>query len=308
MVPELVPLGGGDTRTRPTVKAVGVGGAGCNIVANSPIESVAVCKLEKSLAHRHDRMCTLTREHVRMFRTTSPQMFSSIGGDLKTGLFGSIGTADLMFLFTGLGGETGSYVTPALANICRKHCRMVIVSAALPFSVEGGERRHVAAQAMEQVIEHSDMVITYSNDCLVRIAPNLPIRKAFSAMDVIMMAAPMELANSLTREDLIPLRSDFSSNKHVRVGIGVGSGMEREAVAVNEAFTSPWFDLELESVKSAMVIVASGTIDEYMIDRVVEDAALRLPNARIRYSSRQDQALGEKVKVVVMLGTGKPRP
>jgi len=309
MSPDIARLGTAETKTRPSIKVVGIGGAGCNIVADSNLDVVAVCKAEEGMSEvKVPRKCVLTRDHVKLFRTTSPQMFSAIGGNLKTGLFSSIGEADIMFLFTGLGGETGSHVTPALANICRKHCKLVVVSAAFPFSVEGGERKHLATTSMEKVMEHSDLVITYNNDSLLRIAPNLPLRKAFSAMDIIMMVPVLELANALTVEDLVQIRSDFSSCKHVRAGIGIGGGLDRELRAVEEAFSSPWFDFDLKNVKSALVIVSSEYMDDLLLNKIVKDVAYRIPNAKVKYNGRLDKEQGEKLRVVVLLGIGPTRP
>jgi cell division protein FtsZ len=309
MSPDIVRLGGADTQTRPRVKVVGIGGAGCNIVSDSDFEAIAVCRNEEAGGPvRVERKCVLTKDHIKLFKTTSPQMFTTIGGTLKSGLFSAIGEADLMFLFTGLGGETGSSVTPALANIARKHCKLVIVSAAMPFSVEGGERRHFASTSMDRVMEHSDMVISYQNDSLLKIAPNLPLRKAFTAMDMIMMAPVIELASTLTIEDLAQVRSDFSSCKHVRCGIGVCGGMDRELKAVSEAFTSPWFDFELANVRTALVIVSADEVDGGMVDKIAKDVAFRVPNAKVRYTSREDKALVGKLKTVVLLGFGPVKP
>jgi cell division protein FtsZ len=309
MSPDVLRLGSAETKTRPRIKVVGIGGAGCNIVSDSSLEAIGVCKADEGMGEvRVQKKCVLTKEHVRLFRTTSPQMFSTIGGNLKNGMFSSIGEADIMFLFTGLGGETGSSVTPALANISRKHCKLVIVSAAIPFSVEGGERKHLAASSMDRVIEHSDLVISYNNDSLLKIAPNLPLRKAFSAMDIIMMAPVVELANALTVEDLVQIRSDFGACKLVRAGIGIGGGNDRELRAVEEAFTSPWFDFDLSTVKSALVIASSEDMDERLAEKIVKDVTYRIPNARVRYASREDRELGDKVRVVLLLGVGSSKP
>lgn len=309
MAPDVSRLGSGEVKTRPRIKVVGIGGAGCNIVADSELEAVAVLRAEEG-AHevKVPKKCVLTSDHVKLFKTTSPQMFHAIGGNLKSGVFGCIGDADIMFLFTGLGGETGSSVTPALANICRKHCKLVIVSAALPFSVEGGERKHVAAVSMDKVMEHSDLVITYSNDSLLKIAPNLPLRKAFGAMDIIMMAPVLELANALTIEDLLQVRSDFGGCKHVRAGIGIASGLDRGLRAVEEAFTSPWFDFDIRTAKTALVIATASDMDDMQLQKVVKDVSLRLPNTRIRYAGRTDPSMGEKMKLVLLLGVGATRP
>lgn len=309
MGPDISQLGASASKTRPRIKVVGIGGAGCNIVADSGMDAVAVLKAEEGVHEvKVPTKCVLTSDHVKLFKTTSPQMFQAIGGNLKSGVFGCIGDADIMFLFTGLGGETGSSVTPALANISRKHCRLVIVSAALPFSVEGGERKHVATASMDKVLEHSDMVITYSNDSLLKIAPNLPLRKAFGAMDIIMMAPVLELANALTVEDLLQVRSDFGGCKHVRAGVGIASGLDRGLRAVEEAFTSPWFDFDIRTARTALVIVTARDIDDQQLQKVVRDVSLRLPNTRIRFAGRTDLAMEERMKVVLLLGVGATKP
>ncbi len=308
MSPDIARLGSAETRTCPRIKVVGVGGAGCNIVSDSGMESVAVLTEKDRLESHSAKKCVLTRDHIRLLRTTAPQMFSAIGGDLKGGLFGGIGEADLMFLFAGLGGEMGSHVTPALANICRKQCKLVVVSAALPFSVEGGERRYTANQAIERILEHSDMVISYSNDSLLKIAPNLPLRKAFGAMDMIMIAPVLDLARTLTLEDLGNLRQVFSSCKRVRVGIGISGGLDRELRAVEEAFTSPWFDFDMKEAKASLIIISASFADAAMQERIAKDISYRLPNARVRFAGRIEEDLGERIRVMVLLGTGERRP
>jgi cell division protein FtsZ len=308
MSPDVLRLGSAESKTCPRIKVVGIGGAGCNIVSDSGLDSVAVLTEKDRLESASTKKCVLTRDHIRLLRTTAPQMFPAIGGDLKGGLFGGIGEADLMFLFAGLGGEMGSHVTPALANICRRQCKLVVVSAALPFSVEGGERRYTANQAFEKIVEHSDLVISYSNDSLLKIAPNLPLRKAFGAMDMIMIAPVIDLARTLTLEDLSNLRQVFSSCKRVRVGIGISGGLDRELRAVEEAFTSPWFDFDLDDAKTALVVTSASFADDAMQERIAKDISYRLPNARLRYAGRVEAELGERIRVLVLLGTGEKRP
>ncbi|MGD1059872.1 MAG: hypothetical protein ABR879_00225, partial [Methanomassiliicoccales archaeon] len=191
---------------------------------------------------------------------------------------------------------------------CRRQCKLVVVSAALPFSVEGGERRYTANQAFEKIVEHSDLVISYSNDSLLKIAPNLPLRKAFGAMDMIMIAPVIDLARTLTLEDLSNLRQVFSSCKRVRVGIGISGGLDRELRAVEEAFTSPWFDFDLDDAKTALVVTSASFADDAMQERIAKDISYRLPNARLRYAGRVEAELGERIRVLVLLGTGEKRP
>ncbi len=308
MSPDLLRLSSGESRTRPRAKVVGVGGAGCNVISDSPLPGIAVYRDgERPPVGKDAASCHLTSDHVRLFKTTAPQMLAAIAGNLREGVFSAIGEGDMIFLFAGLGGETGSHVTPALANICRKHYRLVVTSAALPFSVEGSERHYLASQSLDKLLEHSDIVVTYANDSLLKIVPNLPLRKAFAAMDVIMMAPVVDLISILTTEDLAQLRSDFSACKRVRAGIGIAGGLDREPRAVEEAFSSPWFDINLDQVRCALVIVTSSDPDPKAEESIVRNVSHRLPNARVRYGSRKDAEMGEKVRVMVLVGTGLPR-
>ncbi|HTY47630.1 MAG TPA: hypothetical protein VMB46_08215 [Methanomassiliicoccales archaeon] len=309
MSPDLLRLSASEGRTRPRAKVVGIGGAGCNVVSDSPLPGIAVCREgERPPLAKGSSPCHLTTDHVKLFKTTAPQMLGTIAGNLRDGIFSAIGEGDMIFLFAGLGGETGSHVTPALANICRRHYKLVVASAALPFSVEGSERHYLASQSMEKLLEHSDLVLTYANDSLLKIVPNLPLRKAFAAMDVIMMAPVIDLISVLTTEDLTQLRADFSGSKRVRAGIGIAGGMDREPRAVEEAFSSPWFDINLDQVRCALVIVTSSDPDPKSEESIARNVSFRLPNARVRYGSRKDPEMGEKVRVMVLVGIGVPRP
>lgn len=308
MRPELLPLGSGERKTRPKIKVVGIGGAGCNAVASSGFESVSICTAAGHFRGlRTQRTILLSEDQLLFMKDTSPQMIASIDYEWKDRVKETVGEADVIFLFTGLGGETGSYATPIVSHICRKLCRMVVVSIALPFSVEGRQRKDVAIGGLSHLLGSSDMAITYPNDSLLKIAPNLPIKSAFSVMDSLMMIIPDEMEKVVTVEDIPVLRAGFVNSKHARFGIGVGEGDERELRAVDEAFRSPWFDFDISKVGVALVIASTSDIDESTVRKVVGDVSYRLPNAKVIYGGRSDQSMGGKLKVALLLGqAGSP--
>jgi len=160
----------------------------------------------------------------------------------------------------------------------------------------------VASLALSNMYEASDLTITYPNDHLLQMVPNLPLRKAFSVMNRIMMVPLIQLERVLTMDDLEPLRKVFLDSRSCRLGVGTGSGEQRGALAVEEAFSSPWFDFSTERVVSAIVTVSSGRVEPEMLREVLEDVAFRIPYATIGFSGIEDQSLGEKVKVMVIVG------
>jgi cell division protein FtsZ len=214
----------------------------------------------------------------------------------------AIGSSDLLFLFTGLGGETGSNLTPAVASLARKASGLVIVSAALPFSVEGRGRQDVASKALPEVVEAAHLTITYPNDGLLKMTPNLPLRRAFKVMDEIMLIPAMELASVLTRDDITALRADLERCKHMRFGMGQGSGIRREELAVADAFTSPWLDFPIEETALAIVVITGAEVDSFAVKAVMDRLTPRMPNARIRYATKTDYSLGDHLRVLLLLG------
>ena len=304
MRPESILLGSGEAKDRPTMRVIGIGGAGCNTISHMGDEGIAVCSEQKhSSSMRHRRILKLTSNQVKSARSIDPRYASTLSLEWLEKLKEHVERPDIVFIFVGLGGETGSYVSPLVASVCQKLARLVVVSASEPFSVEGTDRRSVAQEGRLRLQSSCDIPIIYSNDPLMKIAPNLPISKAFNVMDQIMLSPVYEMIDVLTLEDVKGVRDDFRGCTKVRLGVGYGgSGMERVPVAVEDAFTSPWFDSPPDAARSAVVVVNSCEPDPYLLDDVMKSVKSRLPRAKIRHSSRGDPKLERRIKVTLLVG------
>lgn len=297
-------LGYGDLAERPRLKAIGIGGAGCNAIANSPFQSVGLCNhLDDVNGPPNQRRLVLNSEEMALLTSATPRMVGGVERNISRRLREEIEGYDLIFLFAGLGGETGSHIIPGLANLCRRLSGMVVASVTLPFSAEGPCRRSTAALALPRLIDAAHLTITYPNDGLLKVAPNLPFRRTFKVMDEIMTVPPQELAGVLTRSDLRVLRGELGPARHLRMGAGAGVGMQREMVAVSEAFDSPWFDFNLGDSTVALVVVSGREVDQYSLRDILGHVQARVPNAMIRYGVRSDPA-AEDLRVTILLDTG----
>jgi cell division protein FtsZ len=303
MAREVIPLGLGQGKARPRLKAVGIGGAGCNAIASCDFDAVALCNNRDSFVSRpHHRKVVLSEESVRFIRSISPGLLSAADSEAVRGMREALGESDMLFLFTGLGGETGSHLTPGMAHFARRCSNLVVVSAALPFSVEGAGRKETARKALPAVMEAAHATITYPNDGLLKLTPNLPLRQAFKVMDSIMMFPATELAQVITRDDLTALREDLTKVHELRLGVGEGGGLNREEQVVTDALTSPWFDQPLEKVALAIVVVIGREVDQYTMSGVLDRLLYRIPNARVRYGGRSDPNMGEGLRMMLLLG------
>jgi cell division protein FtsZ len=177
MSPESILLGSGEAKNRPTMRVIGIGGAGCNTISHMGDQGIAVCSDKKhSAALSIKRILKLTDNQVKSARSIDPRHVSTLNLEWLEKLMEHVDHPDIVFIFVGLGGETGSYVSPLVASICQKVARLVVVSASEPFSVEGTDRRAVALEGRLRLQSSCDIPIIYSNDPLMQMAPNLPIR------------------------------------------------------------------------------------------------------------------------------------
>ncbi|HOL08385.1 MAG TPA: hypothetical protein PKX44_08930, partial [Methanomassiliicoccaceae archaeon] len=65
-------LGYGNRIERPRLKAIGVGGAGCNAIANTPFPSVGLCgRLDDINGPPNQRRLVLTSDELEILRSVS---------------------------------------------------------------------------------------------------------------------------------------------------------------------------------------------------------------------------------------------
>ncbi len=244
----------------------------------------------------------LTDSQILLIKNTPPKYLPVIDHPVVKELSSTIGKADVIFLFTGLGGEIGSYITPGIAELCQRLSDLVVVSAALPFSVEGKGRKDLASKSLANIRKSSHLTITYPNDGLLKIMPNYPLVKALKVMDNIMIMPTEELSHVLTVEDLPVLRDDFKSTEIVRLGAGTGYGDNMAMLAVEEALSAPWLDFDLGRINAVMVTMTMGAYDESMTGDVLRNISNRIPGVKIRYATRVDPSMSNKLRVMLLLG------
>lgn len=299
MRPDIIELPPCSDQPRPEVLVVGVGGAGRHMAAQMPGSKLAVC-LEGDAGIPGHRQMLLRKGEVTVARTSSSTALHVSDLPWKNRLVEAVGRPDVLFLFSGLGGETGSYVAPLIAELTH-HTTMTFTSVCLPFSVEGTNRRAMAKEGLVRLRAASHMVAVYANDPLIKLAPNLPLGKAFGVMDQIMLSLPSDLCQCLTAE-AIPILKEGLGRRELRAGIGYGMGLEKERLAVEDALTSPWFPSGEFQPDSALMLVCAGQEDRIGFEDCVREMSERLKVRKLLVSSRVDPSIGRRVKVSLLLG------
>jgi cell division protein FtsZ len=263
-----------------------------------PGTKLAVCQ-EGDVGVPGHQQVLLKKTEMAVARTSSPTTLLSSDLGWKKRLVDAVGRPDLIFMFSGLGGETGSCLSPLIAELAH-YSTLTFASVCLPFSVEGVGRRSLAKEGLARLRNAADMVAVYANDPLIKLAPNLPLGKAFGVMDQIMLSLPMEMCQSLTAEALPQLKEQFA-RRELRAGIGYGQGFDKERLAVEDALSSPWFPTQDFVPDGAFMLVTQGEADRFSVEECVKETVNVLPSKRILYAVRQDPSLGRRVKVSFLL-------
>jgi len=162
----------------PRVAVVGVGGAGCNVVndmywADGSIDSIAINsdKLALTKIYADKKVCISDDE------TTSGTAGNVlVGKELAKAQMASIEEAvagyDAVFVIAGVGGGTGSGVSPVVLDIAERLGSMTFAIMIKPFSFESA-RMKASRDAIAQIkgvcrqttIVENDLVLQNNKDC-----------------------------------------------------------------------------------------------------------------------------------------------
>ncbi len=320
------------------MKVVGVGGAGSNIVdrlmLSNPngVHLTAINTDEQALAGSPvlDKYCI----GKRVTRGLGAGGDSSIGREAaladKQVLEGIVKGIDLLFITAGLGGGTGSGVSPVLADLAAQNGTTVIAFVTMPFTIERAGRAKVAKDGLEHLREVANAVIPLPNDLLIQESePGASLLDAFSHADAWIERAIKSIWSMMNKTGLINL--DFSQLQQVfshragktLFGLGEGSGENAAEEALENLKLCPLLHTPEFSKKADQLLVnlvggAGFSIGEtqLIMDRVTESFG---KDANVVMGAVIDESLGDKVEICVIgtsdisdisifRGRKKPRP
>jgi len=102
-----------------------------------------------------------------------------------------LANTDVVFLVAGLGGGTGSGVTPILASLARESGALTVAAVVMPFEFEGEPRNQTAKTAISHLNHEADLVLRFSNQELMDIAGDDISQEDFFASQNQRMAASL---------------------------------------------------------------------------------------------------------------------
>lgn len=225
------------------MKVIGVGGAGTNMVdrlmLSNPNEvHLSVVNTDQqalSGSPVSDKHCIGKTVTYGLGTGGDPQVGKEAAKSDEETLSKLVNSVDLLFIAAGLGGGTGTGVSPVVADLANRSGAVVIAFVAMPFTIERAERARVAKDGLDCLRDKCNAVIPLPNDLLIQESEaDASLLDAFAKADGWIEKAIRSIWAMMHRPGVINL--DFSqlrqafSRKASKTLFGLGSGSGPEAV------------------------------------------------------------------------------
>ncbi len=212
--------------------------------------------------------------------------------------------AHVAFILAGLGGDTGSWAAAVACRVAKAMGLLTLPVVTLPFRVEGEVRGGITREVLSILLEEGDLTMTFANDHLLKLVPNVPIAKAFRVMARIVAITIDALGQALSHADVHLLGDFLRPCREARVGLGVGRGEHATFRAVEEVFQSPWFDFPLEASPKGLLVlegVEPHSRDQVDVEKYI---SLRAPKADLLSTCIKGRSLEVRLTLILGLPAG----
>lgn len=300
----------------PTIKVIGVGGAGGNAVSRMTgkirgIEFIAVNTDLQDLDNTSARVKIPIGKAVTrgMGAGMNPEVGRQAAEENREDILRSLEGADLVFITCGLGGGTGSGGAPVVAECSREVGALSVAVVTKPFVFEGTKRQRVADEAWKTLSSKVDAIITVPNDRVFNIiSRTTPLLEAFERIDDILRQAVQGMSDLIARPgfinvDFADIRSVMTQAGPAILGIGEAGGQDRAAKAAAAAIQSPLLDLSIDGAKGVVFNIAGrenmGMAEVNEVAKIITESVDS--DARIIFGATVDSRLrATELKVTVI--------
>lgn len=298
------------------IKVIGVGGAG-NAAINRMIEAnvggvdfVAINTDSQALHHSKAK----TKLHIGKSKTrglgagADPNLGRDAAQESKEEIAKEIKGADMVFVTIGAGGGTGSGAGPIVAQVASDLGILTVGIATKPFAFEGEQRRRNAEEAIDNLRQYVDTLITIPNDRLLQtIDRRTPLLDAFKVVDDVLRQGVQGISDLITIHGLINL--DFADVKAIMskagsalMGIGTATGDNRATEAAQQAIESPLLEVSIDGARGVLFNVTGGMdMSMHEINEAAETITAAVDsNAKIIFGATLDPSMTDELKITVI--------
>ena len=310
---------GGRGPGQPTIKVLGVGGAGCNAISRMFKERLAMIQYYGiNTDAQHLFRCDISnRVPIGQDMTkglgagANPDLGRQAAEESREEIAEAVAGADMVFVAVGMGGGTGTGAAPVVAQLAKEAGALTVAVVSRPFDFESAVRRKNADEGIESLKDHVDTLIVIPNDRLLEMdrskEQTYSWEDALRLADSVLQQGIQAIAEVVTIPGEINI--DFADVKTILGGagqswlaIGKGKGETRAKDAAKQATKSPLLDINIEGAKRILFVITGGNT---LSLKEVQEAAdvvheLADPEANVIFGTSRDAKMDDEVKVTMV--------
>jgi cell division protein FtsZ len=307
-----------ENRGCPRIKVIGVGGAGCNAIANMIRNQLK--GVEFIVANTDYNSLKLNPASYKIQLGKKLTQGWGAGGNPEIGKLAAeesekeirdiLKDADMVFIAAGLGGGTGTGASPVIASICKEMGVLSVAVVTKPFSFERN-RIKIAEEGLNELKKQVNTMIVISNDKLMCIGATEKIMNMFKKADDVLYYAVRGISELILNPGYINL--DFADVKAVMegsgalalMGLGEAEGENRAEEALKTAINNPLLeDVSINRAKGVLINI-TGSSNNITTEEVVKITTgitneLHERDAKIYWGLSFDDSLGDALRVTVI--------
>lgn len=302
-----------------SIKVVGVGGAGNNVVnrmvkaGTDGVDFVAVNTDKQALAVSNANQKIQIGEKVTRGQGagSNPEVGKRAAEESRNNISKALENADMVFITAGEGGGTGTGAAPAVAEIAKEAGMLTVGVVTKPFAFEGKRRMEQANKGISELLDKVDSLLVIPNDRLKYATDQkITLANAFEIADDVLLQAVSSISDLIKKTGFINL--DFADVTTImknagfaHIGIGRASGKNKAEDAAKMAIASPLMETSINGARGVLINIA-GSEDMTLEDveaaaGLVQEAAH--PEANIIFGASFDSDMQDEIRVT-LIATG----
>ena len=299
-----------------TIKVVGVGGAGNNVVnrmvkaGTQGVEFIAINTDKQALAVSNaDQKLQIGEKMTHgQGAGSDPEVGKRSAEESRNNIAKSIEDADMVFITAGMGGGTGTGAAPTVAEICREAGILTVGVVTRPFKFEGKRRMDQANAGIKELLGKVDSLLIIPNDRLkFATDQKVTLANAFEIADDVLHQAVTSISDLIKNTGFINL--DFADVTCVmknagfaHMGVGHAAGKGKAEDAAKMAVASPLMETSINGARGVLInITGSEDMDLEDVEtaaNLVQEAAH--PDANIIFGATFDDSMQDEIRVTVI--------
>ncbi len=308
-----------DIETFAKIKVVGVGGSGGNAISrmiDSKIKGVEFVAINTDAQALHHSKAN-EKVHIGKNLTKglgagmNPEVGRQAAEENRDEIQEVLKGADMVFVACGLGGGTGSGAAPIVAETAKELGALTVAVVTKPFSFEGAQRRAIADEALENLRDRVDSLITIPNDRLLSIIDRkTTLVSAFRIVDDVLRQGVEGISDLITNPgevnvDFADVRTIMQDSGSALMGIGVASGDNRASEAAKAAINSPLLELSIDGAKGVLLNISGPDLTMLEVHEAANLVTENIdPNAKVIFGTAVNEGIRKGEIKITVVATG----